>query len=657
MNEELYRQLQASTRSQENLWPSSPILVNLCSDPDDDSTLEQIDLCNLIMGTPSDTRRRAVRTRENLLLDAHYVPRSVYAADPTRPMDGIRSWLFQAVQPGGATLVTGSKKNIVDTIIQSTIFRCARGCCFGGSPVVRNGIKTGRRRRRPVKEFGENPCGFWFSILYDAVSDRYFFPRAGVAYGNHFHSGHRRILPAHILFPANVLNKEELTLIMQQCSLNISPKAIQTLHQKRNDKFVSVDTIRTLKIKHSATHLVLQGRKSSAAEKLVADLESRPNIRYVILTAERNMEGLITIRNSRKSNLPEQESFMGHDSEVTQTAKVILDSLRIDSGTKLLLCAMWATDKGIEYFTKFPSVFGLDVTNGTNEEKRPLGRATGKNMLRNNIPWLNCFLPSESQWVWGWFFNEALPQILSQHVLHSVRLIITDGDDKCYSQVDAAISAGIFPNARHRLCAWHKINRNYLKNAEKLVPKDAILESKFISAAARWMKYFTTSVESESEGKKIIVMFHHWLKRFEGRIYLPLLTHAQEFFLRSFLPNLWRLCHRHYHACPGGMHHTTQMCESENSRIKSSPIGTCPQHPIHIAHNAIIQVETNALDSLEGAAFRAMDGSTGYELPFQGTLSLHLNKLAVTVLGAQWAASINYCHMRIPLSSHIDEVS
>jgi hypothetical protein len=287
------------------------------------------------------------------------------------------------------------------------------------------------------------------------------------------------------------VDDDEIQLIMQQCALNISPSAIQSLHKGRNNQHVSTDQIRRLKRQWCMANLVLNGNKASAAERLLVQLEENPSIKYVILSADKDLKGLITIRNMRKSSTSTQ-SVLNDRNEVTQVAGDILDRLSIAAGTKLLLCALWVTEKGLKYFSKFPSVLGLDTTQGTNSEKRPLARGTAKNMLRNNIPFLNCFLPSECQWVWHWLFQEGLPQLITQPVLHSIRIVLTDGDDNIYNQVDVAIRSGIIPNAVHRLCSWHKVNRNYVMSAKKLVRPDNTLDRNFIDHVARWLYFLQT---------------------------------------------------------------------------------------------------------------------------------------------------------------------
>ena len=63
----------------------------------------------------------------------------------------------------------------------------------------------------------------------------------------------------------------------------------------------------------------------------------------------------------------------GEDS-LLSFAKTILKSLTISASQKLLLCVAWTTDDAQLLFKQLPHCFGTDVTNGTNQETRPLAQ-------------------------------------------------------------------------------------------------------------------------------------------------------------------------------------------------------------------------------------------------------------------------------------------
>jgi MULE transposase domain len=121
------------------------------------------------------------------------------------------------------------------------------------------------------------------------------------------------------------------------------------------------------------------------------------------------------------------------------------------------MVCFYLRNTGAKYFNMYPDVMGFDVTNGTNKEKRPMARATIKNSNNKNIPFFNALLPSVASWVFRWIFHDALPMLLTRDSLRHLKLILVDEDNHCNSQIDAARELGILPNARYRLCKWHKV--------------------------------------------------------------------------------------------------------------------------------------------------------------------------------------------------------
>jgi hypothetical protein len=121
---------------------------------------------------------------------------------------------------------------------------------------------------------------------------------------------------------------------------------------------------------------------------------------------------------------------------------------------------MWVTKDGKKYHSKFPHVLGLDVTFGTNAEKRPLFRASGKTSNNNNIPHVNAFIPSQQRWVFGWCIRDGLSSILHAEALLKTCIIMTDQDEQLVSTLLFELklaSSCIFGVARNRLCKWHKV--------------------------------------------------------------------------------------------------------------------------------------------------------------------------------------------------------
>ncbi len=141
----------------------------------------------------------------------------------------------------------------------------------------------------------------------------------------------------------------------------------------------------------------------------------------------------------------------------------IIEGLTMGDG-QILLAIMWITKDAKRYHSKFPHVLGLDVTFGTNAEKRPLFRASGKTSNNKNVPHVNSFIPSQQRWVFEWILKDALPSTLDANALKKTCIITTDQDEQLVGTLLHELRLGknmIYGEARNRLCKWHKVSITY----------------------------------------------------------------------------------------------------------------------------------------------------------------------------------------------------
>ena len=117
-----------------------------------------------------------------------------------------------------------------------------------------------------------------------------------------------------------------------------------------------------------------------------------------------------------------------------------MDALKIPGTSNLLLCCAWTSKKQQLWFQKFPSVLSLDVTCGTNAEKRPLARGTILTANGNTVPVFDSFLPAEATWAWDWVLDYALPRLFNKSTLQNVKMVPTDCDSPCFSMVEKQIT-------------------------------------------------------------------------------------------------------------------------------------------------------------------------------------------------------------------------
>ena len=75
---------------------------------------------------------------------------------------------------------------------------------------------------------------------------------------------------------------------------------------------------------------------------------------------------------------------------------------------------------------------------------------------------VRCIAPNERSWFFRWLFQEALPALLGEQSLHSVKLIMTHEDSQEMSQVDFAISTTLLIKAGDKIVKVWVIGKKWM---------------------------------------------------------------------------------------------------------------------------------------------------------------------------------------------------
>ena len=144
-------------------------------------------------------------------------------------------------------------------------------------------------------------------------------------------------------------------------------------------------------------------------------------------------------KKNKKSNAIKSETELENISASTEKfVQSVIDGLQLSDG-EFMLAVAFVTDEGRKYHKLFPSVLGFDVVFGTNAEKRPQMRGTGKTSSNKNIPIVEALLPSQQKYIFDWFINDAVPTLLDRDALRNTKIIITDQDRELMGVIDSAL--------------------------------------------------------------------------------------------------------------------------------------------------------------------------------------------------------------------------
>ena len=155
----------------------------------------------------------------------------------------------------------------------------------------------------------------------------------------------------------------------------------------------------------------------------------------------------------------------GLDSPQAHADKVY-KAMEVTGTGEILLALAWTFDDALSDFQKFPYVFSMDDTQGTNAEKRPLVLFVGQTSWEKLFIFGWAFMPNKKYWAYEWLVQDALKVLLPSKARERTLLILSDEDERETLAIDNNIGCPLtrldgqtttFPNAARRLCSFHKV--------------------------------------------------------------------------------------------------------------------------------------------------------------------------------------------------------
>ena len=87
----------------------------------------------------------------------------------------------------------------------------------------------------------------------------------------------------------------------------------------------------------------------------------------------------------------------------------------------------------------YPEIIGADDTKETNSEERPLFTLCGKDDNNQMFTIINCFMPSQSQWVFSWMLKIALPNFHPGSALDQVNKLNSNTSPEEARVIDSVV--------------------------------------------------------------------------------------------------------------------------------------------------------------------------------------------------------------------------
>jgi hypothetical protein len=106
---------------------------------------------------------------------------------------------------------------------------------------------------------------------------------------------------------------------------------------------------------------------------------------------------------------------------------LVKSAMTLNDSEAMLLFVAWVSDEYLRHIIMFPEVISIDITYGTNREKRPLLVLADTDHNQKNFTALSAFLPSECKWVFHYVFEVAIPTLIGIATV-DITQPNTDGD-------------------------------------------------------------------------------------------------------------------------------------------------------------------------------------------------------------------------------------
>jgi hypothetical protein len=456
-------------------------------------------------------------------------------------------------------------------------------------------------------------CTFRFSVYWVPTQSRWCL-FGGVKGNCKFHCHHLPMDPGEVKKSVAYIKGNDVQIAMDAAKSNAPPSLIGRLLQLQTGDILSESSLKNIRMQAEMEERANCGGNDdfmTQADQLLAYLENTPNISFCAIYDEpdsplfttpkprvKNGRRLLHTRTQVRSEGRAEQGMLDDHALNAIDPKGELDdyvdrtrqAFRLNSSTKMLLGVAWTDDETRKVFARFSEVMVADVTEGTNNAKRPLFLLSGKTSNRNTYTALWAFLPQQARWAFQWVWTRCIPQLLPEQGIKRMRLVITDGDQKEYGTFVDAIPT-IYTKCCHKLCHWHLLYRGDLMKVQ--IGKCGAKATVLFRVVVHWIDSWMKSVETENEYNLSKELLGNWLKLPEtldiqqGGMGRAIVSQINAFLTVSLFPHEKRWASYHFLNVRAFNTSASSYVEAENSALKRRGDGVKPNFSVPKAARVI----------------------------------------------------------------------
>lgn len=184
--------------------------------------------------------------------------------------------------------------------------------------------------------------------------------------------------------------------------------------------------------------------------------------------------GLLAYHNRGRPTKEQELKRLNSSSTIDDEIVKLRQDLRLKDSSKLVLLVSLATDDMIRLVAMYPDVWFLDVTAGTNRQKRDLFMLAVRTVTGKTFPGNLTVIPSGKRWIFVCIYQLAFVALYGKETCSRNRLTLTDEDSAEYGPFENAIATmPEFSKSQLMLCVFHAVWQPYKKDVFPHLPKKA----------------------------------------------------------------------------------------------------------------------------------------------------------------------------------------
>lgn len=205
-------------------------------------------------------------------------------------------------------------------------------------------------------------------------------------------------------------------------------------------------------------------------------------------------EGLISIQSRGRPSNEHKYQRLNCPQLLKDKVEELRRNLRLPQQSKMLLLLSCATDEMIRLVSMHPEVWFMDVTFGTNFQKRGLFVAAVRTPSGETFPFNLMIIPSEQRWVFDFIYKHAFTFLYGPITCSRNRLALFDEDTSEYLPFENCIQTrDEYKMSNVMLCTFHAVWGPYKKDVLSKFPRHSTSSGACLSDNMRLIGEFANS--------------------------------------------------------------------------------------------------------------------------------------------------------------------